>query len=263
MDIARTINFLKRYLPRHPLYVVTYVFTYFLNDFSFSEYLYSRKEIADMVGKGRSIIRFGDGEINPMLDLRNHYEQFSPRLKAMMKEIASSYSKTSPYVLSLPRFIKVSNYDLKKIGKFNVWLPLKVVFLLMFPKRVGYMDAHNFYYEGYFDTVIAPIIKDKQIVYITRKKTIDAQKENTNIPWKNAVAIETPEHDALGVYEEIKASLDVELSRLEKKNVVLLVGMGPVGKYLIFEYAKKGIQGIDVGIAMETMFTGKSLEHLI
>ena len=263
MSLKRIFNFFKRYLIKHPLYVVTYIFTFFLKDFSFKEHFYSKEEIEQLLRERKSIIRFGDGEINLLLDLKNHYQSFSPVAKSMMKEITLSYKKDSAYILSIPRFINVSNDGLKKIGKFNVWLPLKVMFLLMFPKNVGYMDAHNFYYDNYFETVVAPVIRNKKIVYVTRKETIEKQKHNQEIPWKDVVCVETPEKDALLSYDEVKSKLDKALSGLSKDEVVLLVAMGPVGKYLIFEYANKGVQGIDVGVALETMFTGKSLEYLI
>lgn len=263
MSLKRIFNFLKRYLVKHPLYVVTYIFTFFLRDFSFKEHFYSKEEIKQLLRDRKSIIRFGDGEINLLLDLKNHYQSFSPKAKLMMMEITHFYKKDSAYVLSVPRFINVSNDELKEIGKFNVWLPLKVMFLLMFPKNIGYMDAHNFYYDNYFETVVAPIIKDRKIIYVTRKETIEKQKHNSEILWKDVVYVETPEKDALLSYDEIKTKLNNTLDGLVPEEVVLLVAMGPVGKYLIFEYAKKGIQGIDVGVALETMFTGKSLEYLI
>jgi hypothetical protein len=263
MSIKRIIRFLNRYLLKHPVYVVVYVATYFLKDFSFKEHFFTEQEVAQFIRKGKSIIRFGDGEINLMLDLKNHYHQFSPRVKNMMEEIVRSYRKDSPYVLSVPKFINFTNESLKGIGKFNVWLPLKVVFTLFFYKGVGYMDAHNFYYDGYFEKVVAPEIQGKKIIYITRKETIEAQGRNKNIPWNVFGSVETPEKDALSSYDRIKTSLDSILLGIPKEEVVLLVGMGPVGKYFIFEYAQKGVQGIDVGVAIETIFTEKSLEYLI
>lgn len=263
MSPQRIFQFLKRYLLKHPVYVVIYGVTYFFKDFSFNEHFFTKEEIQKYIKEGKSIIRFGDGEINPMLDLKNHYEDFSPRLKKMMEEIVCSYSTKSPYILSLPKFINYSNTELKKIGKFNVWLPLKVIFLLKFYKHVGYMDAHNFYYDDYFETVAAPLIKDKKIFYVTRKETIEKQKNNGSIPWRDVIGIETPGTNGLGSYEAVKKRIDVEITHFNKEDVVLLFGMGPVGKYMIFEYAKEGIQAIDVGVAMETMFTKVSLEHLI
>ena len=243
--------------------MIVYVCTYFLKGFSFSEHFYTKEEIIKLAQEGKSIIRLGDGEINLLLDLNNHYHTFNPRLKTMIKEIVTSYKQESNYVLSVPQFINFSNEELKKIGKFNVWLPLKVMFFLMFPKKIGYMDAHNFYYDTYFENVIAPVIQDKKIICITRRETTERLKSNGSLPWKNIVYIETPESDAIASYDEITKQLDRELEHAIVKDVVLLVAMGPVGKYLIFEYTKKGYQGIDPGMAVEVIFTGKSIQYLI
>lgn len=261
--MIRAINFLKRYLLKHPIYVVTYICTYYLKGFAFNEHFYSKEEIKELILRGKSIIRFGDGEINLLLDLKNHYHKFSPKLKEMIKEITASYSKDSHYILSIPKFINFRNEELKKIGKLNVWMPLKVMFLLMFSKNIGYMDAHNFYYDNYFEEVVAPIIKDKKIILITKKETIEKQKNSNYIPWKYASYIETPEENAIERYEDIKKSLNKELLNYKKEEIVLLVAMGPVGKYLIFEYGNKGYQGIDAGFVVEKMFTGESVQYLI
>lgn len=261
--MTRIINFIKRYLLKHPLYVISYVSTYFLKGFAFNEHFYTKEEIKNFVLNGKSIIRLGDGEINLLLDLKNHYHKFSPKLKNMIREIISGYSFESSYVLSIPRFINFRNEELQKIGKLNVWMPLKTMFFLVFPKKISYMDAHNFYYDNYFEDVISPIIKNKKIILITKKETIEKQKNSNYIPWENISYIETPEANAIDFYEDIKLSLNKELLNYKKGEVVLLVAMGPVGKYLIFEYGNIGYQGIDIGVAIENIFTGESIQHLI
>ena len=263
VDFPRIINFLKRYLFRHPLYMSVYTFAFFLEGFSFKTHFYTADELTKLIEEGRSLIRLGDGEINLFHGFKNHYHTFSPRLKSMIREIITSYSPKSLYVLSLPRFINVSNQELKKMGKFNVWLPLKVIFFLLFPKKVSYMDAHNFYYDDYFEKFIAPLFIDKKIICVTNKKTIEKQRKNVKLPWKNIVYIETPETDAIDAYEDIVSCIDKKIEKDNPENVVFFVAMGPVGKYLIYEYANKGYQGIDIGKVAEVMFTGESVQYLI
>lgn len=262
MTIARIVKFFRTYFLKHPLYVLTYGVLFFLKNAKFNIHFYTAYEIESFLKEGKSLIRLGDGEINLLLGLENYYHAFSPKLKMMMEEIIKSYSVTSPYVLSVPRFLNFSNRELKDIGKFHVWMPLKTIFLLMFPKKVAYMDAHNFYYDNYFENNIAPIFKDKIIICVTKKETIEKQKNNKNIPWKNIWYVEVPERDVLSVYEEIKRRIEKELCRFNKKDIVLFVAMGPVGKYLIFEYANRGYQGIDIGRGLEVVFTNESIEHL-
>ncbi len=259
--IPRAVAFLKRYI-KHPLYIFVYVYAFFLKDFSFKINFYKQGEIVTSLRQGKSLIRFGDGEINLLLGLKNHYHYFSPRLKKMMKEIVMSYSSKSPYVLSIPIFCNYSNKELKEIGKFNVWLPLKIVFFLIFPKNVSYMDAHNFYYDKYFENNIAPIFKDKIVICVTKKETIEKLKSRATL-LKDVFYVETPEYNALKEYENIKMDIDEKLLNIKPEDVVLFFAMGPVGKYFIFEYANMGYQSIDIGKVAEVMFTGESIEYMI
>jgi hypothetical protein len=181
----------------------------------------------------------------------------------MLNEIVLNYNSKTPYILGVPRFINISNDDLKKMGKLQVWLPLKIVFWLHFNKTAPYIDAHNFYYDNYFERVIVPALLSKDIVIVTKKETINQIKQNKKLPWKNTVYVETPENNALSEYENIKNSIDKVLVDYNKSNVVLLFAMGPVGKYLIHEYANSGVQSIDLGKAVEVMFTDISISYLI
>lgn len=261
--MKRLIYFLKRYLLKHPSYVFAYFLFFWQRDFIIKTPLLSDFEITKAVRSGKSFIRFGDGEINILLSIKNHYQDFSPHLQKMLNEIVSNYNSKASYILGVPRFINTSNHDLKKIGKLQVWLPLKIVFWLHFNKTVSYMDAHNFYYDNYFERVIVSEILDKDIIIVTRRETIDKIKQNKKLPWKNIAYVETPENNALSEYENIKNLINKVLSNYNKSNVVLLFAMGPVGKYIVYEYANSGVQSIDLGKAVEVMFTDVSISYLI
>jgi hypothetical protein len=247
----------------HPIYTVVYALTLFQRSFRFTAHFSTEAEVTDLLRSGKSIIRFGDGEINLLLGLRNHYHPFSSKLQGMLRDIVAKYRKTSPYLLSIPRFVNVSNDELRAIGKLNVWMPLKVMFLLCFPKRMPYMDAHNFYYDGYFERVIVPVIADKSVILITNAATIHKQKNNPRFPWKAASFVETPEADSLIASDEIRHSVDMALSGLRHEDAVLLFALGPVGKHMVKEYAEKGYQSLDIGKVAEVMFTDESIEWMI
>ena len=67
----------------------------------------------------------------------------------------------------------------------------------------------------------------------------------------------------MDAYENIKRNLDKTLNGIGKNDVVIFSAMGPVGKYIVYEYANKGYQGIDIGKVAEVMFTGESIAYLI
>jgi len=229
----------------------------------FNVKLYSKDEIQKEIINGRSLIRLGDGEINLLLSLSNHYQKFSPVVQKMLLKIISKYKNNSPYILAIPRFVNVTNTELKFIKKFNVWLPLKVVFYLKFRKDVNYFDAHNFYYDDYFESVVGPCLVDKNVVLITKKETIDFQSKNVNIPWKNLTFIEVPDSQALDSFKDIKLKIDSHIKLLSSDKTVLLFALGPVGKYLTYDFACSGVQSLDIGKVAEVMYNNISLEYLI
>jgi hypothetical protein len=91
---------------------------------------------------------------------------------------------------------------------------------------------------------------------------IDAQKQNKNLPWKDIAYVEAPPHNAIDAYDEIVANIETEIQKHDKKDVVLFIAIGPVAKHLVYEYAKRGYQSIDIGRIASTMFTGESIQHL-
>ena len=83
-----------------------------------------------------------------------------------MFEIVESYHQDSPYILSVPRFTNCIKKELESIGKLQVWLPLKVMLGIYFNKTLAYLDAHSFYYDGYFERTVGSVIADKQVVLV-------------------------------------------------------------------------------------------------
>jgi hypothetical protein len=256
----------KLSLLKNPLFTFVYTSLFFFKNAKLGVSFYNEEAVISAIRSGKSIIRMGDGDmVNIQLGWKNGYHYDSPRLRQMYREIIASYSKTSPYILGVPIFINESNESLRHRGpgKLNWGLRMKAMFLLTFSRTETYMDAHSFYYDNYFERVIYPCIADKKIIFITRKETINSQKEKNTLPWKDMAFIETPSLDALVEYKRIKDDIDSALKNVNPKDVVLLCGMGPVGKYLVYEYARHGYQGLDIGKVIEVMFTGESIAWYI
>ena len=253
-------KFLKNYLFRHPLYVLTYSFFYFRSDCVSNITLLNKEAVTEAIVKGKSIIRFGDGEINLFLGIDNHYQKYSLALAQALKNIISQTSAESPHLLALPRFLNWPNTKLNSIKRLHLWLPFKVFFFFLFPKNIGYMDAHNFYYDNYFETVLAPVLPKVPIIILTNQATIDSMQKNENLPWSDVRYIRCPDFNAYEVVSDIKRQLDTELVTLSVKPTIL-IALGPVGKCLAFEYSQKGYQCIDIGRGIERIYTDVSLEQ--
>ena len=136
--IFRIFAFLKRYI-KHPLYIIVYASVYFLKGFAFKVKFYSNNEIINLLQKGKSVIRLGDGDIvHIQLALDNTYHRPDQRLKKMYKTIIKNYHEGGSYVLSIPRFVNYTNLELKNLGerKLEWGLAMKVMFFLVSIKIV-------------------------------------------------------------------------------------------------------------------------------
>lgn len=263
MNSTRIANFVRRYV-RHPLYILTYVVLYLIPGFRIRIQIYTEEETRAVLQEGKSLIRFGDGEINLLLGLRNHYHEYSPRLRSLLLDIVRGYGSDSPYILAVPQAITVPNRALRKIQRFNVWLPFKTMFILLFPRRMPYVDAHCFYYDGYAERVLGAAFRDAAIVLITNAATIEKQRTNPRIPWKDIRYVTIPEANLLGAYASTLKAIDAVCSEFTgTARPVLLFAAGPAGKFLIKEYSSLGYQCIDIGRGAEAMFTSESIEELI
>ena len=261
--ISRGIRFLQRYALHHPMYIFWYLLMGMRRGFHIPITFLREREVTAAMRAGTSLIRFGDGEINLLLNLSNHYQRYAPGLKNDLMLMVRDYSKDSPYIFGVPAFVSRSNSELKALGILRIWLPFKIMFWRHFDHQAPYIDAHAFYRDNYFERVISPALTDKHIVLVTNARTIATHKENSAIPWHDHVSyVETPEEDALEALPRITNKIDRVLGGTAAAPIVLCA-LGPAGKILMYRYAKRGIQCIDVGRAMETMYTGDSIEHLI
>jgi hypothetical protein len=263
MKLKRISLFLKRYLCKNPLYVIVYALTFWNRNFISRAVFLNKEELVESIIKGKSVLRFGDGEINLLLGLPNHYQTFQPLLQKKLFEILLTYDEDSPYILSIPRFVNVSNVELQKNNKRFVWMPLKVIFKLYFNFIPKYLDAHAFYYDGYFDSVVSPVLKNKHVLLITKQKTIEKQKNNHKIPWSKFSHISVPEEEIFSGKDSIVDKINVFLQGKLVTEVVILLALGPVGKWIGYEFSQRSVQCIDIGKVAEVMHTGESIEFLI
>lgn len=259
----RGFRFVRRYLFTNPKYVFAYLLIFWQRDFSFQTHLLSEQEFIAELKNGKSLIRFGDGEINLMLGLSNYYQNYSPVLKRDMYNIVNLYNSKSPYILAIPKFVNCPNSELKSIGKLYVWLPFKTMFWLYFNKKTSYLDAHSFYYDGFFERTVGLSIINKHVVLITNQQTIFKLKANPNIPWSKVSYVCVPDKEALSLYESIKIKIEEIVILSKSEEVVLLFAMGPVGKKIALEFSQSNIQSIDIGKVAEVIYSGESIAHIV
>lgn len=224
---------------------------------------FSHEEVAKEIRRGRSIIRYGDGEMHMMNGGSIHYQKHERGLELSMREAAKNYSDTSPYIIGLPVFINRSNVELKKEGKFFVWMPSKVMYKILFPKNAHYADAHFFYYDGFFKKYLESYLMDKHLVVVSNEDNIRQFKDNKNIPFRNVSFVATPKKDSYSEYNRICRDVNSAIKNVPQgEKVVLLFSVGPTSKQLVYDFSRKGFQSLDIGRGLEVFYMDDSIEAL-
>lgn len=239
-----------------------YAYNYFNYSYISQFRAFTSKELVQQIQKGRSFIRLGDGEIHLMNGGSIHYELYNQKLENMMRNLVKEYTNDSPYIIGLPFFLNMSNTELRKIGQLRVWMPLKVMYQILFSKKTTYADAHFFYYNGFFEKYLESYLINKHIIVITRKDTIESLKNNPRLPFKNISYVISPNLNSYLAIDLLLEETEAIIKNIyNKKNIILLVAIGPASKGFVYEFSKKGLQAIDIGVSIEYIYQDKkSLE---
>lgn len=245
---------------RDPLYFFHFVINYFNPKYIPAIRYFPIDTVKTFLTEGKSIIRFGDGEIFILNGGSLPGQEFNQELKEKMYQCISEYSKASNYVLCLNRTpLAKSNKQLQKEGLIPCWLPSKVFFNLYFKKEEQYLDAAMFYYGSTIPTYFEEYLMGKQLLLISNEDNVTRFKSNHNIPFKNVTYITTPSKNAYAQYQNIKEQVLSVIETVGKGNVVVLAAFGPTSKVLAFELSGQSIQVIDMGQGIEVAYSDKKL----
>lgn len=261
----KALFFIGRNL-QHPKFLISYMYHSLDKGFSLSASFFDDEELLSLIASGRSLIRLGDGEIGLMHGKGITGSVFLqgplPIFKRMFPKMIRGYEEHSPYVLALPKkYISYTNQELKKEGKLRSWLPLKVVYQLLFPQHMKYADAHMFYVPKFFETKVLPIIGERTSIFVINETKV-AKLVDHGIT-KRVYFIKTPPSNAGNCYEEIKKEIQAALEAHKSENPVLLFSCGPIGKVLLYEFCLQGHQGIDVGEGANVLYEDTRIDYLV
>jgi len=233
-----------------------YIATYNSPSFAQKVVFYDMESIQTLLKNGKSIIRLGDGEIQLLLGRPMPYDIPNANLRRKLIAIIKQYKRQSKYILAIPQKIVTPNSILVEESLKRIWLPFKVIYFLLFPKKVSYMDALSFrpeFDQGMFSEIVAPFLADKHVIFVTRKETIERIKETNHMLEKPSFII-TDEKNTFSKYRSIKQNILNRIDPVNKQNTVVLFALGPAAKVLVWELSEEGVQCIDLGKGMEFIF---------
>lgn len=259
--IIKFTNFVWRYR-KNPLYLFTYL--RFISSDSYKEKVnFMSDETFLELAKRKSTLRLQDGEFTLLLGTRDiGYEKKNEKLTKMWMDAISSYTDSSPYILGLPPYIIIDNETLHKNGFKYIWMPAKILYRLLFPKKQNYFNGSYFYIDNKSIPFMQTLSKGNDVLLVSNKDVIEATKIHETIFFKEAhivAYIETPERNAFASYDSIMENIESQVTPL----TVIFMACGPAGKVTIHDLSKKGIRAHDIGYGLTGAYTGESREHFL
>lgn len=255
MEIARRILQLFIISPTYDLKAwLRFLSSLFVSTNSTPVTIYSSEEVLEKIASGKSIIRFGDGEIMIVTGRDIYFQRTSRKLAKMMSQIIEHYSERSPYIVGVPHE-KISAIALDE-KQHRLWRWYRIYFPLRFRTAEKYTSLVLFYHQRYFKESIAPLFKSHHVVWVANELAITGVKTYAESVGARSSFIQIPKTDSFDEYERIKNETIETVRSIPLPTVVLCSG-GPATKILLYELAQLGIQGLDIGHGMNVIIEDK------
>lgn len=212
----------------------------------------SAEETVNEIIRGKSIIRFGDGEFGIYQGKDIHYQDWIPELKDEFIQIKKTYEQRKqecPYLLAVPnKFMQVNSMTLlKKRVWASSWAEARLFFKQNFDTQLVYGDAFVFekknrsiYEKIWGETIFSNVI----FIHNNEKYAKDfAKKYNKKVTY-----VKCPSRNAFQELKSIVTECENKLLMYEaEKKVQFIISAGPAGKVLAYYFSNKGYQCIDTG----------------
>lgn len=210
-----------------------------------------QETIECLINTKKSVIRFGDGELELIKGNSIPFQKSSKQLSDRLKEVLSSTNEN--ILIGLPHFIYSNKDNLQEISK-NFWRVNGKSFRDTIAK---YINIDNIYYASEFTIAFSAyknfdvskyfedlkkIWQDKNITIICGSTVFDKIEHNIFENAKSIEFIHAPSKNAFDKYDEIlKSCLAIDKDRL------LITILGPTAKILAYDLTNNGYRALDLG----------------
>lgn len=221
----------------------------------------SDQDLHTAVASGKSLIRFGDGEVMLMTGRDIHYQVTSSDLKARLRTIIASYQPNCPYLLGVPMYaLTDTEAVLQQKKRLRVWRLFRVFFAERFPQTMEYYCAIYFYYKDNFEKNIAPLLKNRNVICVAREPVLTPHlRSYFTERCTTAHFVTSSPRNAFCEIERLRAEIDLVIQKYPKESCTLILAAGPASKVLAYEYAMTGVQSLDIGHGIEII--GKTEDY--
>lgn len=203
------------------------------------------------IKRGKSICRFGDGELELIMGNNIPFQKSSSELSTRLKEVLSS--NNGDILIALPKFIYSSKLDVTEITR-KFWLSHGKRFRDTIAPHLNdgqtYYAADftlaslaylNFDVETYFRE-IQSIFKDRSVSIVCGENVFKDIVYNIFCSAKSVKYIYGLSIDAFSEYKNLLE----KCSEIPKSDLVIII-LGPTAKILAYDLALKGYQALDLG----------------
>lgn len=214
--------------------------------------------IDGIVNEGKSLVRFGDGEMDLMSGRGRHkFQHYDEKLARRLQEIirckeerlmiavADNYGSLEKYNEDGKQGIR--NYMTREIRmEHRKWLDVNSTYHNTYITRPYALFADNH--------TLAPLERFRQLQRIWEGRNIIFVEGALtrlgvgNDLFDNAASIRRIEAPATSSFDKYDEILDAALKNAEK-DVLFLVALGPTAEVLVYDLFQKGYQAVDIGHA--------------
>ena len=230
------------------------LFSFLATFFGVKATIKTSEETVEEILKGKSLIRFGDGEFGIYRGHDIHYQRWSPELKEWFLKIKNDFEEQGeacPYVLAVPRrFMTVKGTFLaKKRVYVSSWSQSRYDFKKNFRHDLPYGDS--FLFEKANKEIYSRIWADEScpqnVIFVHNNEQYAEYFADTYK--KNTVFVRCPSRDSFEELTALEASIREAIAKnnWSKEQVLLTISAGPAGKVLVYKLSKEGYRCIDAG----------------
>lgn len=212
------------------------------------------QQTVNAIIRGRSLIRFGDGEFGIFRGHNIHYQPWSEQLLTEFQKIKLDYESQGAdcrYMLAVPKkYMQCSGFELsKKRVLISSWAESRLQFKRTFDRKLSYGDS--FLFEKKNSDIYKKIWSQpgdmRTIIFVHNSPKIAESFAST---FKRKVEyVQCPGYDAFSNWRNLYDTIidTIKAKSLRTGDVQIVLSAGPAGKVLCYYLSDAGYHCVDTG----------------
>ena len=237
--------YIKQYFMK-VYYLLTYDYVFIKSKYKDIKMISNDETLNHIINKKKSIVRYGDGEIEMILGCSNYSGRYKEKYTKQLANYLESALKdfnNKKMIITIPYNRLIENYK----GSIY-WYFAQYNFYKYLSNEYEYGDAFIFrdLNKQQLD-IFFKYLNTKDVLYISHEKNISIVKDRLNI--NNISYYETDANESFSGYTQLKKYCEIFINN--KENPIILISSGKTSKVLAYELCDN-VQVIDFGAFIES-----------